>query len=602
MVPFTVYLIQRALKVWPRRDPGAFAGFSHWVRPGWVVMEIATAAVGVALVLFHVRFPFLLFPVSVSLWFLSMDLTPLLVPGWERMSADQAWKARSKISLLVGLLTMLLAFLTERQFGREPDLAFWLYLFGTIAFSAFSQVDYPTRDLHGSLLLLVNMGLILLGSHLRRTTLQVFGVLGVLQYFLMLASGFTKTSSSALLWLLKALMAAALFSQAVRHEGSVEVLAGLVCVLAFNFNYVQYLASGEVYSLLLLFTNLGFVSMTGLFDRPLNLWIFTLPSVQLPMTLIFSVMVLLYHAKLLKYFSSQPDNLKSYLYLFYRLLASLALSMVFVFLGKPHYAWVGGAGIPLLTSCCFLKRARDGKLAGHTLLFAGHLSGVMWSLFLESNLLYLACCLLLLHTSLAMLQEGSFQRLGCVLAVLLVLLSVPLNSKFLISIGALYVVLYLSHLAYTTFKNSLLFPLVLILLGVAILAAAVGYQHYEGAIQESWRGVAPDALGAVLSGSGGAWSFWEEGGVWDLSLYISSSRFDVEGLMSVPIKWLFWPGAVTHALVRGPAPFVAYVCTVCIMLLLGVAAWVEFLQSLESHLDDRVEVCVYCYGVQSACA
>ena len=45
-VPFLTYNIQRALKLWPKEDPGIFQGFRLWVRPGWVVMEIATVATG----------------------------------------------------------------------------------------------------------------------------------------------------------------------------------------------------------------------------------------------------------------------------------------------------------------------------------------------------------------------------------------------------------------------------------------------------------------------------------------------------------------------------------------------------------------------------
>ena len=78
LVPFGVYSLERGLGWWPKgKDPGVFQEFRDYVRPSWVLMEIAAIIVGVIYIWF-VRFPFLLAPVSFSLWFLSMDLAPLL--------------------------------------------------------------------------------------------------------------------------------------------------------------------------------------------------------------------------------------------------------------------------------------------------------------------------------------------------------------------------------------------------------------------------------------------------------------------------------------------------------------------------------------------
>ena len=589
MVPFTVYLLQRLFKIWPKKDPGVFTGFNLWVRPGWVVMEIATVIVGMAF-LVKVRFPFLLFPISFSMWYLSMDLAPLY-PGFNRMSSERRLTVRTRVSIFMGFLMALLGYVAETAFGSQPDFGFWLYLFGTLTFWVAINFDYPSSDLYGSLFLLVNLGLILVGSHLDRTTFHVFGTLGIMEYLVTLSASVVKMFDSALLWLLKALVAAALLSQAIRRDGNIEIVSAVVCVLAFNFNYLQYAASHEFYAIVLLITNLGFVATAGMFDRPLDLWVFTLPDIQLLVGLVFSLTVLVFHAKVAKHFASTPDNVTAHVYLAYRLLCSVSASFIFVFLRQPQFAWVGGMGIPLVTHCFRPSRGSAHQLTLCLVSFAGNLFGVMFAIFLESNLLYLVCCLALLFAVMDMQQRSQqIKLLGCALSIFLVLLSVPLNSKFLITIGALYLIFYGTYLAYNTFKNSLVFPLFLILLGLGVIGSAVQYQRYEGAIQDAYQSLLPDALQVLFSRN--VHSFWQESGPWDWAFQVSTSRFTAESFLSYPIKWLFWSGAVTYALTEGPAPYVAYTCVGSVVFLVAMVMWTELRLQLQKHLDKKVKVSI----------
>jgi CDP-diglyceride synthetase len=90
-------------------------------------MELATLVTG-AIMLYRYRFPFQVMPVAVTLWYMSMDLTPFLFG-----EADLSWDLRKLVSLWFGLLICLMAFWVDIRSRFEEDFAFWLYLFGVLA-------------------------------------------------------------------------------------------------------------------------------------------------------------------------------------------------------------------------------------------------------------------------------------------------------------------------------------------------------------------------------------------------------------------------------------------------------------------------------------
>ena len=600
-----VYNMHRALGVWPEHDPGPFQGFREWIRPSWIIMELATIVCGLGY-LRIVRFPFLLFPVSFSLWFLSMDLAPL----YRRGSGLNFFEIRRRISVAFGMGMILVAYLMEKWMGSEPDLSFWIYLFGLMTFTGAMQFSFPRDDLFGSVYLLVNMGLVLIGSHLDRTTFHVFGSIEIIVYTAAYFSTSIKMSNSVSLWVLKALSAAALFSQALRRDGNFEVLCALVCVAAFNFNSIAFLASGELYVIFLLLTNLGYIASAGAFSRPLDLWLFTLPDTQLPIGLICSLLVAIFHVVVLtKYISSGPTSLRAYVYLGYRVIASVAISFVFVFLRQPSFAWIGGLGIPIVASVLspILRnlvlhhgtrgRGRQrGRAAGENIAlivvaFLTLLFGIAFSIYLQSNILYLVCCLFMLTSVLSLLDK--WKKLGCVLSVSLILLSVALQSKFMITIGAIYLFAYLSYLAYDVFKNSLLFPLALIGIGIGLIYSGIMYQRYEATLHSQFQGLVPAPVQALLTQT--ISSFWEKDGVFDWYHYIENTTFSWENFPQVPLKWVFWSGAMTFALTHGSPMLVGYLCVCGIVGLVIAYVLLEVRESQMVHLDREAQVSE-CHG------
>lgn len=174
MVPMIVYGIQFEAGLWPGTDPGAYGDFPRYIKGGWFAIEIVTLAVGAVLLRLY-RFPFLVFVIGVVLWFMSMDLAPLLVE--ER--ADY-FEIRRMVSMIFGIPVLIVAYLSDLRFRR--DYAFWLYLFGMLAFWGGLSLSDAETELARFLYCLLNVALIALSVFLRRRVFMLFGVLGVMGY------------------------------------------------------------------------------------------------------------------------------------------------------------------------------------------------------------------------------------------------------------------------------------------------------------------------------------------------------------------------------------------------------------------------------------
>jgi hypothetical protein len=174
MTPLVVYGIEKHYGLWPQGSPGIFHDYHPWIRASWLVMEAATVLTG-ALALRFYRFTFLTFPIAFSAWYMSMDLTPLI------MGRDEFdWNERLWVSLVAGLLILLVAYIIDRR--TKQDYAFWLYLFGMAAFwgglSLMKGGDELAKAMYG----LINVVLIALSVLLQRRIFIICGALGILGY------------------------------------------------------------------------------------------------------------------------------------------------------------------------------------------------------------------------------------------------------------------------------------------------------------------------------------------------------------------------------------------------------------------------------------
>lgn len=182
LAPLAVFALQHVLGFWadgPRAE--RYRDFHRYIDWRWLVMELSTLAAGVAL-LQRYRYPFLVMPIAVTLWYMGMDIVPALVlqaGGGDAWFSGAAWELRKAISLAFGLIMLLVAFFVDLRSRHSKDYAFWLYLFGLLTFcGALSMMG--SGKLAGKLVYLaIHFVLVFIGAVLARRVFAVFGGIGI---------------------------------------------------------------------------------------------------------------------------------------------------------------------------------------------------------------------------------------------------------------------------------------------------------------------------------------------------------------------------------------------------------------------------------------
>jgi len=175
MVPLAIFGAQMALGYWT--DTKSYRDYHVFIDWRWLMMEFGTLAVG-AILLWRYRFPFMLMPIAVTLWYMSMDLVPFLL-GQERV---YDWEIRKFISVWFGLAMTLVAFWVDLRSRFSRDYAFWLYLFGVVTFWGGLSLMNSGSELGKLAYCGINVAMILLGAVIGRRVFAVFGGLGVAGY------------------------------------------------------------------------------------------------------------------------------------------------------------------------------------------------------------------------------------------------------------------------------------------------------------------------------------------------------------------------------------------------------------------------------------
>ena len=150
-------------------------------------MELGTLAVG-AMIAWRYRYPFLQLPIAVTLWYMSMDIAAMLVGGW----ADYTLSAL--VSMYFGLCMTLFAFWVDIRSKKSGDFAFWLYLFGVMAFWGGMTSQHSDSELSKFIYLCINLLLIGIGVAINRRVFVIFGAIGSSLYLGHLANEVFKDS------------------------------------------------------------------------------------------------------------------------------------------------------------------------------------------------------------------------------------------------------------------------------------------------------------------------------------------------------------------------------------------------------------------------
>lgn len=185
LVPLAVYGLQEGFGFWD--------GFMHYqdyhrfIDWRWFIMELATLAVGICMVYWY-RLPFLLMPVAVTLWYMSMDLVPALlrlfgdIGNYDSNYWWSYWELKQQVSLWFGLAMMAIAFIVDMRNKTDKDFSFWLYLGGVCAFWGALTSMSSDSELNKFFYCCINLLMILAGSVLAQRVFVAFGSFGVAIY------------------------------------------------------------------------------------------------------------------------------------------------------------------------------------------------------------------------------------------------------------------------------------------------------------------------------------------------------------------------------------------------------------------------------------
>jgi hypothetical protein len=113
--------------------------------------------------------------------------------------------------------------------------------------------------------------------------------------------------------------------------------------------------------------------------------------------------------------------------------------------------------------------------------------------------LYLAGVLAFWGALSLMDSDSEWSKLGyCAINLVMIAVGAVLSRRVFAVFGGLGVAAYLGHLAHSVFKDSLLFPFALTLIGLAVIAAGLWWQKREAAIALRLRSGLPGPLRELL--------------------------------------------------------------------------------------------------------
>jgi hypothetical protein len=181
-----VFGVQVATGQWAERV--VYHDYHAYVDKRWLIMEIATILAGLALVGVY-RLAFITMPIALTLWYMGMDLTPLIAQYIKLPTAQPElsalvnyWDLKLWVSVCFGVVTMLCAFLVDISTKGEKDFAFWPYLTGLLSFWFGLSLMHSDSEVSKAIYALINLVLIFMGPFLMRKTFTVFGAIGLTLY------------------------------------------------------------------------------------------------------------------------------------------------------------------------------------------------------------------------------------------------------------------------------------------------------------------------------------------------------------------------------------------------------------------------------------
>lgn len=178
-VPFIVYSLEKGLGLWVESDPGVFPLFYTFGNASWVVMDICLILAGIATIRW-ISFPFLVFPIGLGAWFLTVDMTLIFLA-----KGQDFWLLRQWVSLFFGLAMISFGYWLN---GRtKKDFSFWLYFFGLLSVNIGLFLLWGKGEGYAALFALSSIAIMLSSLLFKRKVFLVYGAINLFSYLIHLA-------------------------------------------------------------------------------------------------------------------------------------------------------------------------------------------------------------------------------------------------------------------------------------------------------------------------------------------------------------------------------------------------------------------------------
>ncbi|GHV95835.1 hypothetical protein AGMMS50293_21550 [Spirochaetia bacterium] len=171
LIPLLVFSILKLCDFWDAATQ--YDDFYIWIKGKFIVLELSAIAIAIPILL-KTKFPFIFFLISFALWFLSMDIVPILIE-----ETKITWTERAIISRIFGFAMIIIGYLLDIKY--EKDYSFWLYLFGLLTLTAGFSVFYNSDDKMFIILGVIHIVMIFVSILLDRNVFLVFGTIGVIE-------------------------------------------------------------------------------------------------------------------------------------------------------------------------------------------------------------------------------------------------------------------------------------------------------------------------------------------------------------------------------------------------------------------------------------
>lgn len=176
IVPLAVWAFESLIGIMPK-DLSKYNDFHIWIKSGWIMMELATIAVGFAFLKYR-KFPLLTLPICYAMWYLSMDIVPLCLG----QMIEPTWGMRNFATVIFSFIMLGCALKYDNQRGTDEDYSHWLYIFGAtmlwgVIISILAQFKWDNEFAY-FLTAIFNFTYMLVGIILKRRVFIVWGAIG----------------------------------------------------------------------------------------------------------------------------------------------------------------------------------------------------------------------------------------------------------------------------------------------------------------------------------------------------------------------------------------------------------------------------------------